>query len=547
MTLDQRGIGMRILVREGDELIQRHQFDGTTITIGSDEACDVRFHDRRLAPKQAVLAQQLDSTWMIEPGDGGHPMNLNGRPVNEPTPVGHGDEIGLANYTIALYGTQQEERASGKTMTPAAATTTRQTKTLPPSAIVRGDDHRVEIAADALQRLACFSVTLGRCNDIPKLIEAILDAVIRRYGARSVYTGIRRTDFGRLQFVQGRRFDAKPCDEPGAFDLYLHHCLEKGLGILTPTPEGPNASQAIVAPLTCERGTVGLIYVERKQDAKPLTPADLDELVALASLAAAQLSVIVRDQAQVQEAGQAGQLSFLREVQTSMDPAKIPQWPGVQFAAYCKPGQERAGDVFDVMRLPNGLGACLVANIDGAPTRAALAMVEARASFRIGGLHADAANVLLRSANWMLCEHPDPCRMHATTVIMNPATGQIQLSSAGTTGAVIIDAAGDSRDLVAHDAPAAGSYSGFAYTSRTDQLQPGESLVLFTSGCHSVMNAAGTRLGEEAFVETLRDGFGQAANVALDELVQDLAAFFQHGRQPDDITILLFHKTNVSA
>jgi len=43
-------------------------------------------------------------------------------------------------------------------------------------------------------------------------------------------------------------------------------------------------------------------------------------------------------------------------------------------------------------------------------------------------------------------------------------------------------------------------------------------------------------------IDSIRDGFGQSASVALDDLVQDHAGHFKQGRQADDITIMFLHR-----
>ena len=101
---------------------------------------------------------------------------------------------------------------------------------------------------------------------------------------------------------------------------------------------------------------------------------------------------------------------------------------------------------------------------------------------------------------------------------------------------------GESRDLVKRDAPPAGQTTGFTYGPSSDRLVEGETMALFSSGCWTVCNAEGQPLSEAALVESIRDGFGQSAAVAMDDLIQDHSAYFRDGKQADDLTMLLFHR-----
>jgi serine phosphatase RsbU (regulator of sigma subunit) len=90
--------------------------------------------------------------------------------------------------------------------------------------------------------------------------------------------------------------------------------------------------------------------------------------------------------------------------------------------------------------------------------------------------------------------------------------------------------------------PQVGATKEHVYESAAGRLQEGETMVIFTPGCLTVTDRAGSPLGAERFLDSVADSFGQAASVALSDLLSDLKAFFQEGRQPDDITIMVMHR-----
>ncbi|NOT02673.1 MAG: SpoIIE family protein phosphatase [Phycisphaerales bacterium] len=534
---------MRLLIRDGNDLIDTKVFADQPVVIGAGEDCDVKLPDLRLPSRLAVLKPDGDANWLLEPAHDGVPLTVNGRSVRQPTAITHNDEIGIQGFTIAVYRSQGEKQENGHARTVVSQEVADlRAHPLPAGSKSRTVRDELHVPGGAPVYLLELIEALAGCMDVPRLIDRLLEELFTRFGARRAFAGVRRSELAALEFVQCRTADGRRADDPPHLDSYVYRCLERDHFILVPAELKTGLGSAVVAPLMCHGRALGMLIAERKPDADPFERTDLDRLAIVAAVAADRLEKLLTQQEQVQRAATAGELAFVRNIQARMDPAVVPQWPGVQVAVYCKPGRERAGDVYDLLRLPNGLGMVFLGGISGETTRAAVAMAEVRSAFRMAALHVDAPHAFMRGVNWLLCDDRMRCELNAAAAAMNPLTGELQYCSAGAVGALIVDARGDSRDLTNHEAPAVGKTPGHPFEAGTDRLLPGETLALFTNGCCTVRNAAGRMLGHDGMVENIRDGFGQMASVALDELVRDHAAYFRDGRQPDDITILLFHR-----
>jgi len=298
--------------------------------------------------------------------------------------------------------------------------------------------------------------------------------------------------------------------------------------------------------VVCGLGTLGIVYLERHAEDVAFDGCDLDRLMAVSAAIAPQVERIVRKQVSAPQVAARGQTALIREVQARLDPSAVPQWPAIQLSVYCKPGTERAGNVFDLMSLPNGLAMLFVGNVHGESFRTAMAMVEARSAFRMAGLHLDAPHTFLRSLNWLYCEDPTPTSMTAVVLAMNPATGEMQFSAAGEAGMIIVDALGEARQPVRRDIPPVGSAANHPYEAHREQLGVDETMVLYTPGATAVRNAAGEPLGVEALLESVCDSFGQPASVVLNDLIQDHQGHFKEGVLDDDITIMVIHHVGAS-
>jgi sigma-B regulation protein RsbU (phosphoserine phosphatase) len=75
-----------------------------------------------------------------------------------------------------------------------------------------------------------------------------------------------------------------------------------------------------------------------------------------------------------------------------------------------------------------------------------------------------------------------------------------------------------------------------------EQLEPSETLVLYTPGVTTAKNRHDDVFGEERFINLLCDGFGQPASNMLKGMLSDLRSFTESGVQPNDITVLLAHR-----
>jgi serine phosphatase RsbU (regulator of sigma subunit) len=535
---------MRILVRDGQDLIDTLTFKTRRLTIGSDTQCDVTINDQRLKPVQAAISPQPDGSWRLDNTANDPILTLNNRPVHESTIIQHADEIRLFDYLISVYNSSNQEMSDKPAATTMINRQASQLRAhpLPPGSTTKRENDDATLPAPFANTLARLHQHATECTDIAKLIEFTIETLLQQFDGRVAFVGTRKRNYGPLEFEQGRHRDGHSVGRPHDFDHILYRCLESEQRICIPRSKGDDIESAIAAPITSDGSDLGILYVDRKKSSHPLSESDLDRLTFFASTIAAQLDRIEQNQNQTRIAVNVGQVAFVREIQARLDPSNVPQWKNLQLAAYCKPGSTRGSDIFDIMQLPNGLAAILVATLDGQPTRVAMAMAEVRAAFRIAGLHADPPHMFLRAINWMLTQDREPCTMNAVAIVMNPNTGTMELSSAGTIDALLIDAQSDARQLAAHNIPPVGSAPTFAYEPIKERISPGETLALLTAGCFSVTDTQDRTLERQSVFESIRDGFGQSAAIALDELIADHASFFKNGQQPDDITILMFHR-----
>ncbi len=518
------------------------------IRVGSTSDCELFLPDVRVAEEHFRIRRRNGSDWFIEyceiPPDSPAEYTriyLNSIESTDEVQLRHNDEIMISRFRLKVFLDRTSETAPRSAIMEAASKI--REHPLPSGAVVRGDAaENIALPDGMVAKLADLAFEINRCADLSSLMGACIRHIHDQFSARQVWVGTRRRSYGRLEFVETRMEDGSLGGDPHLIDTYVYRCTERNQSILCSKLEAYPVGTLMCVPLVADRGVLGIIYVDQRHEGVPFSQMDFDSLLAMGIVIAKQLDRIVADQVELQDSIKAGELSFVRELQSLMDPTNVPQWEGLQMAMYCKPGLDTSGDIFDVMRLPNGLASFVCGHVFGTATHAALAMAQVRAAFRLAGLHADPPHVLFRALNWILHDPQRPCEMVASGFVMNPKTGAMQFATAGDMGAAVVGAGGQLRSLVQDSAPAIGKLREHAYCGGAGRLEDGETLILFTPGCYTVTNEAGQAMGRGQLVSAISDLFGQPASSALDELLSDFRAYFATGRQSDDVTFMILHR-----
>jgi serine phosphatase RsbU (regulator of sigma subunit) len=541
---------MHIVVRDEERPTRGFDFseEVNLIRVGSTSDCALFLPDVRVAEEHFLIRRIGESEWVLEhceiPSDspaGYTRIYINALESTGSTPLRHNDEIVIARFRLKVFLDRSSELAPRSAIVEAASKI--REHPLPPGAEVRTElTEPITLSVGLVATLADMAFQINQCADLSSLMGTCISLVQEQFSTHQVWIGTRRRSYGRLEFVETRLEDGSTGGDPHLIDTFIYRCTERGQQILCSKLDAFPVGSLMCVPMVADRGVLGMIYLDQRREGSPFGHQEFDCLAALSAIIAKHLDRIVADQVELQESIKAGELSFVRELQSLMDPTNVPQWEGLQMAMYCKPGLDACGDIFDVMRLPNGLASFVCGHVFGKATHAALAMAQVRAAFRLAGLHADPPHVLFRALNWILHDPQRPCELAATGFVMNPKTGAMQFATAGDIGAVVVGAGGQLRSLVQETMPAIGALREHAYTGGAGRVEDGETLVLYTPGCWTVTNEAGKSIGRGQLVNAISDLFGQPASAALDELLSDFRAYFATGRQSDDVTFMILHR-----
>ena len=285
-----------------------------------------------------------------------------------------------------------------------------------------------------------------------------------------------------------------------------------------------------------------MIYIDTGGRGRRYNQQKLDFFMLLCGVYAAQLDAIFKQFASVRSAMVEGQVALAHEIQRRLTPRKLPQLDQLQFGAFREPGRDSAGDIYDIVKLGNGMASFMVAHTPATGPLPSMLMAQTQAAFRTAAMHQDAPHGFLRTLNALLYDGEKDHPLNCFAGVIEPWTGKLRYAVAGHTGAYIINNRGEERRLGDRKTtPQLGLARTAAYPLLPETLEPHETLVAFTPGVTTAKDRNGETFGEERFVNILCDGFGQLASTMLKEMLSDLRTFTEGGTQPDDITMLLAH------
>ncbi|MCA9244106.1 MAG: SpoIIE family protein phosphatase [Phycisphaerales bacterium] len=515
------------------------------VYIGSDDQCALRLPDVEDGPRAVVMLAE-DGAWVVEPADDSSELLLNGAALEGRAPIRDGDRLEILDYTVEA--TLDPTDDAPVVDQPLRATTSLDSLTrfvkfqLPHGSLVRRIDDPITIAPEYLRRLGRLNIEIAQFVQPEQLISAALERLLETFHGQRGWVGIRRVNYGPMDYVEGRLRSGETSDLSEIGDKLKPRVLDRSQFVMLPqVPDKPGSVMA--GPLCGPDCVLGMAVLETGETGRVFTSADLDMFITMMNLFGVQLHAIFAQIAKVREATLDGEVNVAHAIQAKLTPRMLPQWPELQFGAFREPGKERTGDVYDVLRLSNKMAGFFVAHTSAKGAMPSMLMAQAQATFRACAMHLDSPHLVMRALNHLLYDGLGDRPLDCFVGYIDPSSGDMRYAQAGTMGSYIISARGEERPLTPNPATASlGVEKQPAHPTLSARLEPSESLALFTPGVTTARNAAGETFGEDRFVNILCDGFGQLASAMLKEMLNDFRVFTAGGAQPDDTTVLLAHR-----
>ncbi len=238
-------------------------------------------------------------------------------------------------------------------------------------------------------------------------------------------------------------------------------------------------------------------------------------------------------------------LEIAREIQTWLVPSEPPVIPGAEVAFWTRAQNSVAGDYYDAF-YPLGDGAAggklmlVMADVAGKSVPAALLMATLQASLRTLASEGISLVELSARLNRYACAHSLNGQRFTTAIVAlyDPDTRHLEYVNAGHNSPALRRSNGGIDRLESSSLPF-GISPDAPFSSDSVDLQPGDTLILFTDGVVEAFNSAGEEFSDARWINVVRALPKFSAQETLNQLMKSVEQFVGATRQSDDITCLV--------
>jgi sigma-B regulation protein RsbU (phosphoserine phosphatase) len=241
------------------------------------------------------------------------------------------------------------------------------------------------------------------------------------------------------------------------------------------------------------------------------------------------------------------ELALAASIQQGLFPAAMPAIAGYDLAAFNRPASQVGGDYYDTFVSPidGPPASCLlcVADVSGKGLPASLLMSTIQASLRALRARTTGLVDLTAEINELLYA-TTPGNKYATAVLFqfDARSGRAAYVSAGHARCLVARADGRVEPLEPCGPPV-GLLTGLEWEEKGLDLEPGDTLALFSDGVTEAWNGAEEEFGEDRIVAALRESRCETADATVARVVAAIDRFAAGAPQHDDITLLVARRT----
>lgn len=236
------------------------------------------------------------------------------------------------------------------------------------------------------------------------------------------------------------------------------------------------------------------------------------------------------------------ELAFAKAIQHSALPSVFPPYPGREefdIHAAMFTAKEVGGDFYDFYFVDEDTLAFLIADVSGKGIPAAMFMMQSKTLLKSCAESGMSIEQVFTTANEKLCEGNDAGMfVTAWMGLLNVKTGCVTFANAGHNPPVLRRNGGEFAYHKTRAGFVLAGMEGIRYRKFELQLQPGDTLYLYTDGVTEATNTAQELYGEDRLQALLNQHTEASAKEICQAVKTDVDAFAGEMEQFDDITML---------
>jgi phosphoserine phosphatase RsbU/P len=292
---------------------------------------------------------------------------------------------------------------------------------------------------------------------------------------------------------------------------------------------------------------LGAVYLDSRRTSA-FSALDREILDALGTQAASVLDNALLVQREQEQQRLEQELGIARNIQQALVPQGLQDYPHLAVTGTHRPCHEVGGDYFDVFPMPDGRTAVLIADVSGKGLGAALLTTMLQGALSGMTLGVDPVKVFTH-LNRFLCEHAVVGRYATMFFGLLDPEGVLEFVRAGHPSPLLLRK-GEVSELYTGGSFPVGLVEEASYSSNRFQLEPDDTLLLFTDGVTEAEDKDRTLFGDERLMAALRQYPDSSVHAIQDGILGAVQKFSDRAHQSDDITLLVVryrHPSNAGA
>jgi phosphoserine phosphatase RsbU/P len=506
---------------DGSATGERVQLGSGNVVIGrSPEDCQVVLPPNAVSRKHAQIIYAQGGYYLEDLGSRNKTF-LNNKEVNGRTALKDGDGIKICDF-LFCFRDEARGKASRPRSEPDDEQDSNNTTTIEATFQRLGNQQQfLDVQpADKLKAILRISTVLSKTLEVEKLLPQIADEMFElfrqadrcfvvEYDAEDnqlipVVTKTRRTAQGNERFS---RTIVRKCLESLQSYLSEDATADGTVGLAQSIAEFRIRSVMCVPLATQDNRPLGVIQLDSQDRTKKFTQDDLKLLICVANYASfaienARMHEELIEQNKLEEENRAA-----TKVQRGFLPQRFPEVRGYEFYAHYLAARTVGGDYYDFIPMPDGRVAVLLGDVSGKGVPAALLMARVSGEARVCMLtQPDVATAITALNTQLLAANLEDRYLTLAATVLDPIEHRVTIVNAGHLAPVVYRRATRTFESCLPEETSGfplGWVAGFKYESVTIDLEPGDSLILYTDGIIDAEADNGTRFGEEGIRKAL--------------------------------------------
>jgi len=550
-----------LLVRKGANPGQRLPLGKDTFILGRSQNCDLVIPSPSISRQHARIVR-LQDKWHIEDMMSRNGTYINNQPITARTILKRNDRVRICDFEAVFYDASApvtlSQEVPAYTLEPEDELESSSTLT---TIAIRGSRVLDLQTPEHLRKIIEVNNSLSTTLEMDQLLPKIADAMFRMFPqADRCFIVLREEATGNLVQEVGKT--RLPEDEPTArfSRSVVRQCLDRlqaflGGDVSLDKRSGARSDtdvslrSVMCTPLCTEKDHIlGAVQIDSLDADRKFNAQDLRFFIGLASQATyalqnGRLYEEMQKREQIER-----DLELAAQVQRSILPERLPEFPGYEFFSHYASALEVGGDYFDFISLPQQRVAITLGDVAGKSVPAAILMAKLSSDARTCLLTEEEPVTALTKLNTLLYRFLRQTDRWVTfaAAVLDTAAQTVTIVNAGhCTPLLYRRGINKLEEAIGKDV--SGVPLGVAeqpvYGSGLVKLEPGDTLLFFTDGVPDALNAQNESFKIHGIHATLRNAEPLTPRTLGERIMKAVEQHAAGHSQYDDITLVTFGRT----